>query len=395
VRRAEPSYIRCVKRHAYDPHLLDAALLLLAGSIIVVGVALKAESTRPLALALAVAATGVLVLRRSAPATTLAVSGVLVLVLFALDHDAGAVAVIAPAIALYSLALSRGRAHLVVAVLAAAAAVLVADAFLSGPHPRELTMQTAAHVALIAVPVLAAEALRNRRSYVQLLLERLEWAERTREEEAERRAEQERLRIARDLHDVVAHTLTTINVQAGVAGHLLDRDPSHARNALDAIESASHEALDELRAILGVLREPGNGNVPLQPAPGFDGIGALIEQTRRTGLPVRFEIEGEQPERVPDAVPLAAFRILQESLTNSHRHAPGAEVQVNLAFRADRLCLAVENVADHGAGTNGSPPGVGILGMRERATALGGTLQAQRSNGHFRVVAELPYRRST
>jgi signal transduction histidine kinase len=300
--------------------------------------------------------------------------------------------VIAPAIALYSLALSRGRAHLVVAIVAAAAAVMVADAFLAGSHPRALTMQTAAHVALIAVPVLAAEALRNRRSYVQLLLERLDLAERTREEEAERRAEQERLRIARDLHDVVAHTLTTINVQAGVAAHLLDRDPSHTRDALVAIESASHEALEELRAILGVLREPGGEEIPLEPVPDLDALGALVEQTRRTGLPVSFEIEGKQPEHVPDAVQLAAFRILQESLTNTRRHAPGAEVHVNLAYRDDRLRLAVENDSP---GINGNRPGVGILGMRERATALGGMLDAHRSDEYFRVVAELPYRRRT
>jgi signal transduction histidine kinase len=381
-----------MERRAYVPHMLDAALLLPAGAIIALGVALRADSMRPLALALALAATAVLVLRRRAPTMTLAVSGALVFALFALDHDAGAVAVIAPAIALYSLALSRGRAHLVVAIVVAAAAVLVADAFLAGSHPRALTMQTAAHVALIAVPVLAAEALRNRRSYIQLLLERLELAERTREEEAERRAEQERLRIARDLHDVVAHTLTTINVQAGVAAHLLDRDPGHARDALAAIESASHEALDELRAILGVLREPGSEEIPLEPVPDLGALGALVEQTRRTGLPVSFEIEGKQPERVPDAVQLAAFRILQESLTNTRRHAPGAEVQVNLAYRGDRLRLAVENDSP---GVNGNRPGVGILGMRERATALGGTLEAHGSGEYFRVVAELPYRRRT
>src|SRR6266508_182583 len=254
-------------------HLLDAAVLLGAAASVGVGVALRADaSARPLALTLALAAAAVLVLRRRAPTATLAVSGGLVLALFAVDHAAASVAVIAPAIALYSLALSRGRIHLVAAVVAAAAAVVVADVFLAGHHPRALTLQTAAHVALVAVPVLAAEALRNRRSYIQLLLERLELAERTREEEARRRAEQERLRIARDLHDVVAHTLTTINVQAGVASHLLDRDPSHARNALATIETESHEALDELRAILGVLRERDGNDVPLEPTPDLDGL---------------------------------------------------------------------------------------------------------------------------
>src|SRR6266536_6249451 len=156
-------------------HLLDGAVLVVAGAIIAVGVAVRADaSTRPLALTLALAAVAVLVLRRRAPTATLAVCGGLVLALFAVDHAAGSIAVIAPAAALYTLALTRGRIHLVAAVVAAAAAVVVADIFLAGHHRQALTLQTAAHVALIAVPVLAAEALRNRRSYVRLLLERLE-----------------------------------------------------------------------------------------------------------------------------------------------------------------------------------------------------------------------------
>jgi signal transduction histidine kinase len=376
------------------PHLLDAAVLLVAGVIVVVGVALRADaSTRPLALALALAATGMLVLRRSAPAATLVVSGALVLALFAVDHAAGAVAVIAPAIALYTLALLRGRVHLVAAVVAAAAAVMVADVFLAGRHPHALTLQTAAHVALVAVPVLAAEALRNRRSYIQLLLERLELAERTREDEAQRRAEQERLRIARDLHDVVAHTLTTINVQAAVAAHLADREPSRARSALAAIEAASHDALDELRAILGVLRETGEADVPLEPAPSLDGVASLVDRFRNGGGDIELEVEGEQPERIPEAVQLAAFRIVQESLTNATRHAPGAATRVRLAYEEDRLCVRIENNSGQERNGNGRGHGVGIAGMRERATALGGMLEAGPFLRGFKVTAELPFRR--
>ncbi len=353
----------------HTSHLLDAAVPVLVGGIIAVGVAVRADaSTRPLALALGLAAAAVLVLRRRAPTVTLVVSGGLVLALFAVDHAAGSIAVIAPAAALYTLALTRGRIHLVAAVVAAAAAVVVADIFLAGHHSHALTLQTAAHVALIAVPVLAAEALRNRRSYVQILLERLELAERSREEEAQRRSEQERLRIARDLHDVVAHTLTTIK--------------------------ASHEALEELRTILGVLRDPDDADAPRQPVPNLAAVDTLIEQARNTGLDVNFNVDGEQPPRVPDAVQLAAFRILQESLTNVRRHAPGATARVNLAYRDDRLSVAIENDAIQSRNGNGGASGVGILGMRERATGLGGTLQAHRSNERFRVVAELPYRRS-
>jgi signal transduction histidine kinase len=281
--------------------LIDGAVPVLVGGIVAVGVAVRADAgTRALALALGSAAAAALVLRRREPLATLAVSGGLVLALFAVDHRAGEIAVIAPAAALYSVALTRGRIHLAAAVVAAVAAVVAAHTLLANGH-HGLTLQTAAHVALIAIPVLAAEALRNRRSYVQLLLERLELIERTREEEAERRAEQERLRIARDLHDVVAHTLTTINVQAGVAAHLLDRDPSHAHNALATIETASHDALEELRAILGVLRDSRDGDAPIEPSPGLAAVDALIEQVRDTGLQVSFEIEGEQPPAIPEA----------------------------------------------------------------------------------------------
>jgi signal transduction histidine kinase len=377
-------------------HVVDAALPLLAGAVIAVGVAARADaSARPLALTLGLAAAAVLVLRRRAPTLTLAVSGALVLGLFAIDGAAGAIAVIAPGIALYSLALTRGRVQLVAAVAAAAAAVIVADIVLVGHHAHAPTLQTAAHVALVAIPVLAAEALRNRRAYVRILLERLEQAERTREDEAKRRAEQERLRIARDLHDVVAHTLTTINVQAGVAAHLLGRDPGNARTALAMIETASHEALQELRMILGVLREADGGNAPLEPVPGLAALETLIERARGSGLEVSFEVEGQQPQRVPEAVQLAAFRILQESLTNARRHAPGAAARVDLAYGADRLRLAIENGTPHTGNGDGGTPGAGIAGMRERAAALAGTLQARRSGDRFRVVAELPYRRGT
>src|SRR5262245_53148546 len=380
----------------HDPsHLLDGAVLLLATVIVGVGVGLRADaSMRPLALALALAAALTLALRRTAPTATLAITGALVLALFAVDHAAGAVAVIAPAIALYSLALSRGRVHLVAAVVAAAAAVIVADVFLAGHNPHALTLQTAAHVALVAVPVLAAEALRNRRSYIQLLLERLELAERTREEGAQRRAEEERLRIARDLHDVVAHTLTTINVQAGVAAHLAAREPSRAERALESIEAASHDALDELRAILGVLRKADGAEVPLEPTPGLDDVASLVDQFREAGGDVELEVEGEQPERIPGAVQLAAFRIVQESLTNATRHAPEAAASVRVAYENDRLCVAIENNSGRERNGNGRGDGVGIAGMRERATALGGTLEAGPSPRGFKVTAELPYRRS-
>lgn len=306
-----------------------------------------------------------------------------------------AIAAIAPAAALYSFALTRGRVHLVVAVIGAAAAVVVADTLLSPHHSHALALQTAGHVALVAVPVLAAEALRNRRGYVELLRERLTEAERSREEEAQRRVEQERLRIARDFHDVVAHTLSTINVQAGVAAHLSGDESSPARSALTTIEAASHEALEELRTIVGVLRRDGDGgDPPLEPAPGLDEISGLIEQTRARGAEVVFSTRGKRPERVADAVQLATYRILQESLTNVRRHAPGASARVDLVYGGDDIQLTITNDV-RAAATRAARPGVGvgITGMRERAAALGGTVDVTARDGSFAVSACLPYRR--
>ena len=372
-------------------HAIDAAVLLFVGAVAVVGAGVRADAAnRPLALGLAVTASAVLAFRRRVPVVTLVASGGLVLALFAVDHAAGTIAVVAPAAALYSLALVRGRGHIVIGALAAAAAVVVAEVFLNGGHAHALTLQTVGHAALVAIPVLAAEALRNHRSYVRLLLERVELAERTREEEAQRRAEQERLRIARDLHDVVAHTLTTINVQAGVAKHLLARDRGDTEAALATIESASHEALRELRAILGVLRDTDNAGSPLEPAPGLASVEVLIERARSGGSDIDLQIEGEQPERVPVAVQLAAFRIIQESLTNSRRHAPGSPAEITIAYTPECLRVTIENptVNGHdGAGRDGT----GIAGMRERTAALGGSLNAGRRGGRFRVAAELPY----
>jgi signal transduction histidine kinase len=369
--------------------LIDAAVLVIVGAIAVVGAALRADvSNRPLAILLAAAATAALVFRRRAPSVTLAVSGGFVLALFALDHGAGAIAVVAPAAALYSLALVRGRGHVIAGAAGAAAAVVLADVYFVGGHAHALTLQTVGHATLVAVPVLAAEALRNHRANVELLVERLQRAERTREEEAQRRAEQERLRIARDFHDVVAHTLTTINVQAGVARHLLSRQPEHAHGALATIEAASHDALQELRAILGVLREPGEEAPPLAPPPDLRTVETLIEHVRGESE-VRLRVIGSPPDRVSEAVQLAAYRIVQESLTNSRRHAPGAPAAVTIAYDDDRLRLTIENTT---FGTDGDlAGGVGIHGMAERAAALGGSLEAGPSGGFFRVAAELPY----
>lgn len=216
-------------------HALDAAVPLVVGAVITLGGVLHGGgSARPLALAVGLGAAGSLMARRRAPGWTLVISGGLALLLFHIEPDAATTAVLAPGVALYSLALTRGRIHQLLAAVTAVAAVgavIAAEAL----HPgRPTLLQTLAHTLLVAIPLLAAEAHRNRHAYVEILRERLELSERTREQEAQRRAEQERIRIARELHDVVAHTLTTINVQAGHGGATARPQPrARARRTRD------------------------------------------------------------------------------------------------------------------------------------------------------------------
>jgi signal transduction histidine kinase len=390
VAAAGPGYIRfTVVRRV--PSLVDAVVPLLVAAVVALGGVAHSGDVRPVPLLLGCAAGVALFGRRRAPGATLVLSGALTLVLLSLEPGAGATAVIAPAVALYSLALRRGTRARVVAAIAAVAAVVVADILHSGGPTM---LQTLGHALLVAIPLLIADVHRTRHANLVLLQERLELAERTREQEAERRAEQERLRIARDLHDVIAHTLTTINVQASTAGELLDRNPRHVRNALATIEDASRDAIDELRAILGVLRGREDGEAPLRPAPGLDDLAELVRRTRDDGVDVRVETVGDRPDRVPEAVALAAYRIVQESLTNARRHAPGAAVHVKLSFEPDRVGVAIENDEGSPGRANGRGPGVGIMGMTERAAAVGGTVTARPLPGGFRVDAQLPYARS-
>ena len=264
-----------------------------------------------------------------------------------------------------------------------------------------------------AVTVLAAmwwgESVRARRSYVAELRDRAERAERTREEEARRRVDEERLRIARELHDVVSHTIGVISVQAGVAAHLLHRRPDKAADSLAAIRQASDEALGELHAMLGVLRERDGdaGGAPLSPAPGLAELDALVAQAAGAGVEVRVSLEGE-PRRLPPAVDLAAYRVVQESLTNVVRHAGASRADITVTHLDGRVEVEVTDdgngVVPPSAATGafrpaGSPvgdrrhrrSGQGIPGMRERARAIGGSLEAgPRPGGGFRVQASLP-----
>jgi signal transduction histidine kinase len=374
-----------------DISAADVVVPLVAAAVITIGIAAHGGDAGALPLSLGAAAGLSLVGWRRAPALTLVVSGVLTIVLLRLEPDAGVSAVIAPAVALYSLALSRGARARVVAALAAVLAIVAVEAL---HHGGPKLAQMLGHALLVAIPILIADLHRSRHANLALLKERLELAELTREHELQRRAQEDRLAIARDLHDVVAHTLTIINVQASTAREVLDRNPDHARGALGTIEQASRDAIDELRAIVGVLRSREDGDAPLRPAPGIDDLPELIRRTRDDGVDVRMQVEGDRPARLPEPVSLAAYRIIQESLTNARRHATGAAVNVTVAFTPDRLTLAIENALGTASHVNGGARGVGVVGMRERAAAVGGAVSARRLGAGFRVDAHLPYGRT-
>jgi signal transduction histidine kinase len=251
-----------------------------------------------------------------------------------------------------------------------------------------------------AAAVFLGDLLRSRREHFAGLEERTRYLERTREEEARRRVAEDRLRIAQDLHDSVAHSMATINVQAGAAAHVVDRRPEAAKEALSAIQRASGDVLDELAAMLGLLRSSDDAT-DRSPTPGLEQVAQLVASTRQARLPVTLTVEGPI-EAVNKPVATAAFRIVQESLTNVLRHAGDAAATVAIRASADGG-LAVD-IVDNGAssarsaaaavGSGGAGgTGVGIRGMRERAEATGGVLDAGRgAEGGFAVRATWPGR---
>jgi signal transduction histidine kinase len=231
-------------------------------------------------------------------------------------------------------------------------------------------------------------AIQNRRLYMQQLEDRAALLERERDEEAKRAVADERLRIAQELHDVVAHSMGVITVQAGVGAHVIDKDPAEAKKALDAIATTSRSTLTEIRRLLGVLRADDGGSY--QPAPGLGDLDRLVADVRSAGVSVDVTTSGERHD-IPPGVDLTAYRIVQEALTNVLKHAGPAHANVVLGYEPSALRL---EIADDGRGVNGraTEGGHGLVGMRERVRVYGGSLEAGPvKGGGFRVIARLPY----
>ena len=377
---------------------VDVLVALGVGLVQVAGVSASGSfarwpSWRPLdgwAYALLVAGAAALLFRRRWPLGVLAVAVACGLAYAARGYPEGP-SNLAIYPALWTVALTRPRRVAWLAGGAAALPVAAAELLFYGDTMFDFDPFYA------AVTVLAAmwwgEATRARRAYVAELRDRAERAERARDEEARRRVGEERMRIARELHDVVSHTIGVISVQAGVAAHLLERRPDKAAESLGAIRQASDEALGELHAMLGVLRDGdgSGGEAPLSPAPGLGELDALVAQAAGAGVEVTVSLQGHHG-RLPAAVDLAAYRVVQESLTNVARHAGASRAEVTVRHSDGQVVVEVTDDGRAGpGGGNGAGSGQGILGMRERARSLGGSLEAgPLPGGGFRVRATLP-----
>jgi signal transduction histidine kinase len=292
-------------------------------------------------------------------------------------------------VAVYSVA-AYGRRWVSLAGLAAVEAGLVAIQRTPG---RTGAVTWLVNLGVVAAAWLLGHFAHNYRAYAARLEERTAELERAREELARRAVVEERLRLARELHDVVAHAMSVIAVQSGVGAHIATTQPKEARRSLAAIEATSRAALEELRRLLGVLRQENEPKGDLAPVPGLANLDGLLAEAAKAGLAVRLQVNGTRPP-LPAGVDLSAYRIVQEALTNVVKHAGSARAQVVVGYGDQEVRVeiiddgrgAVTSVSDGRVGS-----GHGLIGMRERVQAFGGDLQTgPRPGGGFRVAARLP-----
>ncbi len=382
---------------------MGLAALVAAGNVVASSVASEPTSRAPDALAylLGILIGAVLVVRRRWPLAVLLASTVLLLLYYSLNYP-GIPPAVALSVALYTAVVAGYlRWGVPIAAFFVLAGLFVVVVRKHEP-PLLMLAEMAQQAALLAVLLLLGEVVRNRCLYVEEVQKRQRHVEQDRAREAARQVTEERLRIARDLHDVLAHTITAMSVQAGLALDLLDDAPTQARTALGAIRTASREAMTEIRATIGVLRAGDDGPIPRAPAPGLAQVENLVTEAVQAGLHVETCVTGD-PRPLPTTVETAAYRIIQESLTNAIRHAQATIATVQIDYEPTALCIEISNNETGSADSNGNgrqPGGLlddenheghGLNGMRERAIALGGSFLAEpQANGGFHVHASLP-----
>jgi signal transduction histidine kinase len=359
-----------LQRIARDrPHVADAAAALVVWPAALLTTTTGHHLRDGLAVALSAVACGVLAVRRRWPYAVLLISTVAAESYLARVAGGGGTLILAaPLIALYTLAESgpRRRSLLVAGVLV----LLIGTFHTLARSGRWLGPENLALAALGGLAVAAGEASRNRRAYLAEALLR-----------TQERVTEDRLRIARDLHDSVGHHLALINVQAGVAGHVLTEAPAPVRATLEQIRLSSRSALDELRDAVGLLRGPGDPVAPTEPAAE---LGQLLASFERSGLRIGFDGPGD----LPPTADRVAYRVIQEALTNVRKHAGTVPVRVTVRRERSELVVAVTN---DGPVVSAAPRGHGLTGMAERVTAIGGRLSAgPRDEGGFAVEARIP-----
>jgi signal transduction histidine kinase len=367
------------------PDLLFALGLTVLGQVEIWTQGIDGEHAAYAALALPI--TLALAWRVRAPLAVLAViAGVFFpsALLFPLSGDAAFAVVAALLIALYSVGAHTGGWQAVAGVLAMLAVVLgTVAADPEGADPGSYVF----FLFVVGGPWLAGRAIRHRRLSERHLEARALTAEREREERARAAVAEERVRIARELHDVVAHAISVIVVQARGGRRSLATEPEEAQEAFDSIEASGVEAFAEMRRLLGMLRK-GDEELALAPQPSLRHLDTLVAQVREAGLPVELTVEGE-PTALPPGVDLSAYRIVQEALTNALKHAGPATARVLVRYGSEDLEVEVTDTGRRPAGGDGA--GHGLVGMRERVTLFGGQLEAgRRGEGGFAVRARLP-----
>jgi signal transduction histidine kinase len=317
-----------------------------------------------------------LVVRRRYPRVVL---GVITLAWIAQVAFVSALPPVPTVLAVYTVGANLARTEGLQAAAAATAATTLA-ALGVGEYDRTVT-----YLVALAAAWVVGDNLGTRRAYTRALEERAERLEREREAEAARARAEEQARIARELHDVIAHNVSVMVVQAAAANDVFDSRPEGAREALRAIETSGRSALSELRRLLGVVRGDG---AEYAPQPGLDRLDDLVAQVRGAGLAVAISVEGAK-RSLPAGVDLSAYRVVQEALTNTLKHAHATRADVSLRYRDDALDVEVRDDGEGGA--NGGSAGHGLIGMRERVTAYGGTLAAGPGPaGGFAVAARFP-----
>jgi signal transduction histidine kinase len=293
-------------------------------------------------------------------------------------------------VALYTVTATAGSRQRTVAIAGGALLYAIFIALVFKPDAGSTPRQIVGAATLLGLGIAIGEAVRSHRALLGAMRERAERAEREQELQTRREVDEERLRIARDVHDLVAHNIATISTQASVGAHIGRDDPVRAVEALDSINLVSTRALEDLRRALGVVRDA-NGSDPTAPAPSVHEVSALVEQARGAGLSVELTLEGSSVSLAP-ALQIAVYRIVQEALTNVMRHARGARAAVRIISAPTQVDVEIVNDAT-GRATSASVAGSnsGLVGMRERAESVGGVFEAAATaRGGFRVHATLP-----